>query len=197
MLPHLGKMQSAARRYSRTQADAEDLVQETMLRAYTGIHTFKDGTSITAWLYRIMTNTWINRYRATQYRPIEYLSDELTEAQMVVHAQYDATSLSPVEQKVFDSMADDEVRRALMALPEGQRLAVYYTDVEGFRYKEVADMLGMPLGTVMSRLHRGRQNLRVALKDVARARRYQLRDKATRRCDERQPTGLTDSTAEL
>jgi RNA polymerase sigma-70 factor (ECF subfamily) len=165
-LPLVDQLYRAARRYTRTAADAEDLVQETMVKAYAGFHLFRDGTNVRAWLFRIMTNTWITSYRTAQRRVDEVLTGDV--AEMRPNAAGDRSA----ELAVLESMGDDEVRDALQALPEGQRLVVYYADVEGFRYREIASILDVPLGTVMSRLHRGRANLRALLMDFAAARGY-------------------------
>jgi RNA polymerase sigma-70 factor, ECF subfamily len=166
VLPLVDQLYRAARRYTRTTADAEDLVQETMAKAYAGFHTFTAGTNVRAWLFRILTNTWITSYRTAQRRPDEVLAADLTDMRP------SAAGSPSAELAVLEAMGDDEVRDALQALPEGQRLVVYYADVEGFRYKEIAAILDMPVGTVMSRLHRGRANLRALLSDVAAARGY-------------------------
>jgi RNA polymerase sigma-70 factor, ECF subfamily len=166
VLPLVDQLYRAARRYTRSTADAEDLVQETMVKAYAGFHTFTAGTNVRAWLFRILTNTWITSYRTAQRRPDEVLAADVTDMWPGT-----ATNQS-AELAVLEAMGDDDVRDALQALPEGQRLVVYYADVEGFRYKEIAAILDLPLGTVMSRLHRGRRNLRALLVDVAAARGY-------------------------
>jgi RNA polymerase sigma-70 factor, ECF subfamily len=166
VLPLVDQLYRAARRYTRTAADAEDLVQETMVKAYAGFHRFNDGTNVRAWLFRILTNTWISSYRTAQRRPEEVLAGDVTEVWPT------AVKNPSAELAVLEAMGDDDVRDALQALPEGQRLVVYYADVEGFRYKEIAAILDTPLGTVMSRLHRGRANLRASLGDVAVARGY-------------------------
>jgi RNA polymerase sigma-70 factor (ECF subfamily) len=166
VLPLVDQLYRAARRYTRSNADAEDLVQETIIKAYTGFHRFAAGTNVRAWLFRILTNTWISSYRTAQRRPDEVLAGDVTEV-------WPTAAKNPsAELAVLESMGDDDVRDALQALPEAQRLVVYYVDVEGFRYKEIAEILDMPLGTVMSRLHRGRKNLRALLIDVAAARGY-------------------------
>jgi RNA polymerase sigma-70 factor (ECF subfamily) len=165
VLPLVDHLYRAARRYTRTAADAEDLVQETMAKAYAGFHLFRAGTNVRAWLFRIMTNTWITSYRTAQRRPDEMLAADVTDMRL-------SAGTPSAELTALEAMGDDEVRDALQALPEGQRLVVYYADVEGFRYKEIAAILDMPLGTVMSRLHRGRKNLRALLIDVAAARGY-------------------------
>ena len=166
VLPLVDQLYRAARRYTRTTADAEDLVQETMAKAYAGFHTFTAGTNVRAWLFRILTNTWITSYRTAQRRPDEVLAADLTDMRP------NAAGSPSAELAVLEAMGDYEVRDALQALPEGQRLVVYYADVEGFRYKEIAAILDTPLGTVMSRLHRGRTNLRTLLVDIAAARGY-------------------------
>jgi RNA polymerase sigma-70 factor, ECF subfamily len=166
VLPLVDQLYRAARRYTRSTADAEDLVQETMVKAYAGFHTFTAGTNVRAWLFRILTNTWITSYRTAQRRPDEVLAADVTD-------MWPGTAKNQsAELAVLEAMGDDDVRDALQALPEGQRLVVYYADVEGFRYKEIAAILDLPLGTVMSRLHRGRRNLRALLVDVAAARGY-------------------------
>jgi RNA polymerase sigma-70 factor, ECF subfamily len=166
VLPLVDQLYRAALRYTRRPADAEDLVQETMVKAYAGFHRFTDGTNVRAWLFRILTNAWISSYRSAQRRPDEMLAGDVAEV-------WPTAAKNPsAELAVLEAMGDKDVRDALQALPEGQRLAVYYADVEGFRYKEIAEILGVPLGTVMSRLHRGRANLRAMLVNVAAARGY-------------------------
>jgi RNA polymerase sigma-70 factor (ECF subfamily) len=166
VLPLVDQLYRAARRYTRTAADAEDLVQETIAKAYAGFHLFRAGTNVRAWLFRIMTNTWITSHRTAQRRVDEVLAADVTEVRP------NAATTSSAELAVLEAMGDDDVRKALHALPVGQRLVIYYADVEGFRYNEIAAILDMPLGTVMSRLHRGRKNLRALLTDFAAARGY-------------------------
>jgi len=166
VMPLVDQLYRAARRYTRSTADAEDLVQETMVKAYAGFHTFTVGTNIRAWLFRILTNTWITSYRTAQRRPDEVLAADVTDMRP------SASQNQSAELAVLEAMGDEDVRDALQALPEHQRLVVYYADVEGFRYKEIAAILDIQLGTVMSRLHRGRTNLRALLVDVAAARGY-------------------------
>ena len=166
VLPLVDQLYGAARRYTRSTADAEDLVQEAMVKAYAGFHTFNAGTNLRAWLFRILTNTWITSYRTAQRRPDEVLAADVTAMRPRTPQNQSA------ELAVLEAMGDEDVCDALQALPEHQRLAVYYADVEGFRYKEIAAILDTPLGTVMSRLHRGRANLRALLVDVAAARGY-------------------------
>ncbi|BCP06824.1 sigma-70 family RNA polymerase sigma factor [Mycobacterium paraintracellulare] len=171
-LPLLDQLYRAARRYTRTHADAEDLVQETMLRAYAGFPSFKAGTNIRAWLFTITNNTWINNHRTASRRPNEWLSGEIGDVSVSVRTRYSHTGQLSAECEALELLGDDEVREALQKLPEGQRMALYYADVEGLRYKEIAAVLDMPLGSVMSRIHRGRQNLRKLLANFAIQRGY-------------------------
>ncbi|ABK72641.1 sigma-70 family RNA polymerase sigma factor [Mycolicibacterium smegmatis] len=159
-LPLLDQLYGVARRYTRNQADAEDLVQETMVKAYGSFHTYRDGTNIRAWLFKILTNTWINAYHTAQRRPDVVVTDTISDAQLAAVATRSETELASAELAALESMGDSEVRDAVAALPEHQRMAVYYADVVGMRYQEIADVLGVPVGTVMSRLHRGRRRLR-------------------------------------
>ena len=175
-LPLLDQLYRAARRHTGNAADAEDLVQDTMIKAYKSFDRFEDGTNIRAWLLRILTNTWINSYRKAQCRPDEVLSDGVTDAQIAAQAAHSSAGLQSAELAALESLGDDDVRRALAQLREDQRLVVYYADVEELRYKDIALILGIPEGTVMSRLYRGRRALRVLLVDVAAERGY-LRDR--------------------
>lgn len=172
VLPLLDQLYRAARRYTVNATDADDLVQDTVLKAYAGFHRFQDGTNVRAWLLRIMTNTWITNFRTAQRRPVE-VSAEVTDAELAAAASHDSRGLASAELAALESMGDDEVRGALSALPVEQRLVVYYADVEGLRYREIAEVLDIPVGTVMSRLHRGRTHLRALLADAAMMRGYQ------------------------
>lgn len=166
------QLYSGALRMTRNQADAEDLVQDTYLRAYRSFHTFQDGTNLRAWLFRIMTNAYINKYRAKQRRPQETdLGDveDLYLYRRLGSMETAAASLS-AEDEFLDLFTDDEVKRALEDLPENFRLPVLLADVEGFAYKEIAETLDIPIGTVMSRLHRGRKAMHKALFEFAEAR---------------------------
>jgi RNA polymerase sigma-70 factor, ECF subfamily len=166
------QLYSAAMRMTRNQADAEDLVQEAYLRAYRSFHTFQEGTNLRAWLFRILTNAYINTYRAKQRRPIETdLGDveDLYLYRRLGSMETAAASLS-AEDQFFDLFTDEEVKEALENLPDNFRLPVILADVEGFAYKEIAEMLDIPIGTVMSRLHRGRKAMQRALYDYAETR---------------------------
>ncbi|BBY11725.1 sigma-70 family RNA polymerase sigma factor [Mycobacterium marseillense] len=171
-LPWLDQLYRAARRYTRTHTDAEDLVQETLLRAYVGFRSFKEGTNIRAWLFTIMNNAWINNHRTATRRPNEWLSGEIGDVSVSVRTPHWRSGQLSAECEALELLGDDEVRDALQKLPEGQRMALYYADVEGLRYKEIAAVLEMPLGSVMSRIHRGRRNLRTLLADYAIQRGY-------------------------
>lgn len=168
-LPLLNGMYSAAFRLTRNAADAEDLIQETFLRAYRGFHQFKEGTNLKAWLYRILMNTFINSYRKKQREP-QTISDEEVEDWYLYSKMAERGAEPSAETSVIESLPDEDVQEALSSLPEQFRVAVLLADVEGFSYKEIADITGVPIGTVMSRLHRGRRALEKRLWDVVRER---------------------------
>jgi RNA polymerase sigma-70 factor (ECF subfamily) len=172
LLPLLDQLYRAAHRYTNTHADAEDLLQETILKACAGFDGFREGTNMRAWLYRIMTNTWINSYRSKQRRPDEVLGQTVTDAQLMSDAAHSSTGSPSAELQALQTIVSSEVIDALQALPQEQRLVIFYADVEGFRYKEIAGILDCPLGTVMSRLHRGRRSLRNRLVNTATAQAY-------------------------
>jgi RNA polymerase sigma-70 factor, ECF subfamily len=160
---------SAALRMTRNPADAEDLVQETYLRAYRGFGGFEEGTNLKAWLYRILTNTFINSYRAKKRRPIESDIEDVEDLYLYrrLGGLEGAMAGRSAEDELLDRFTDTEVKEALESLPESFRLAVLLADVEGFAYKEIAEILEIPIGTVMSRLHRGRKALQKALYEFA------------------------------
>jgi len=168
-LPLLQGLYSAAFRLTRNAADAEDLVQETFLRAYRGFHQFEPGTNLKAWLYRILTNTFINSYRKKQREPQTDSLDE-TEDWYLFSRMAERGTEPSAETSVIESLPDEDVQDALSSLPEQFRIAVLLADVEGFSYKEIAEITGVPIGTVMSRLHRGRKALEKRLWDVVRER---------------------------
>jgi RNA polymerase sigma-70 factor (ECF subfamily) len=169
-LPFLDQLYSAAMRMTRNPQDAEDLVQETFAKAYASFHQFKPGTNLKAWLYRILTNTFINSYRKKQREPLPSLSEDVEDWQLARAESHTSTGLKSAEMEALERLPDSDVKEALSQLPEDFRLAVYLADVEGFPYKEIAEIMDTPIGTVMSRLHRGRRQLRAMLGDYARDR---------------------------
>jgi RNA polymerase sigma-70 factor (ECF subfamily) len=157
--PLFDVLSRGARRLTRNKADAEDLLQDTLLHAYAGFHTFREDSNMKAWLFRILYNRWVSAYRSRQSRPAEVPVDDI--------AERDLAYSTSAEVEVLDMLPDNEIKAAMDALPEGFRTAVYYADVQGYTYAETAAILNIPHGTVMSRASRGRQRLRIALAHVA------------------------------
>ena len=172
-MPYMGSLYSAALRMTRNPADAEDLVQETYLKAYRAFGSFQDGTNLKSWLYKILTNTFINTYRSRRRRPVETELDDVED--LYLYRRLGGLEAAPMGRSAEDLVARPfqrrEVKSAVESLPEPFRLAVVLADVEGFSYKEIAEILDVPIGTVMSRLHRGRKALQKVLHDFAEEHR--------------------------
>ncbi len=169
-LPFLDQLYSAAMRMTRNPADAEDLVQETFAKAYSSFHQFRPGTNLKAWLYRILTNTYINSYRKKQREPQLSDGENVEDWQLARAESHTSSGLKSAETVALENLPDSDVKEALQQLAPDFRLAVFLADVEGFSYKEIAGIMGTPIGTVMSRLNRGRTQLRKLLADYARDR---------------------------
>jgi len=177
-MEYMSALYTAALRMTRNPADAEDLVQETYLKAYRAFDSFQQGTNLKAWLYKILTNTFINRYRAKKRRPEESDIDDIEDLYLYrrLGGLEAATAGRSAEEEVLERFTDTDVKEALESLPEQFRMAVLLADVEGFSYKEIADILEVPIGTVMSRLHRGRKALQKALFEFGLERGLATRD---------------------
>ena len=171
-MEHMPGLYSAALRMTRNASDAEDLVQETYLKAYRAYSSFQEGTNLRAWLYRILTNTYINSYRAAKRRPEKADVEDVEDLYLYKRLSGPGSDQAgrSAEDEALDRFTDEDVKSALEALPETFRMAVLLADVEGFSYKEISEITEVPIGTVMSRIHRGRRALQKALHDVAEAR---------------------------
>ena len=177
-IPLLEGFYGHALKLTHDHADAEDLLQETAARAFAGFHGFRDGTNLGGWLYRILLNSHISAYRKQQRRPSQWLTDEITDGQLVAEARHSAGGLRSTEDEVLDLIGDNDIQAAMHALPEKLRTALYYADIQGLRSSEIAEITGAPVGTVMTRVHRGRRRLRRLLADVAKDRGYVLDEAA-------------------
>jgi len=166
-MPFIDQLYAAAMRMTRNPSDAQDLVQETFVKAFASFKQFEQGTNLKAWLYRILTNTFINTYRKKQREPYQGTIDDLEDWQLGGAESTTATSSRSAEAEAIDHLPDSAVKDALQSIPEDFRLAVYFADVEGFSYQEIAEIMKTPIGTVMSRLHRGRRLLRDLLSGYA------------------------------
>ena len=149
-----------ALRMTHNRPDAEDLLQDTMMSAYASFHSFRQGTNLNAWLHRILTNTYINSYRKKQRRAMQYPTEQITDQQLATNAAHSSVGLRSAEDEALDTLPDTEIKAAMEALPEQFRTAVYYADVEDLKYTQIAEIMHTSQGTVMSRLHRGRRQLR-------------------------------------
>jgi RNA polymerase sigma-70 factor (ECF subfamily) len=167
VIPLRAPLYRRAMRLTRNRADAENLLQDTMLSAYVGFHRFREGTNLNAWLHRILSNNYIDTYRQTQRQPVMYLRAEITEELLAANVAYSSTGLRSAEDEALDTLPDTEIKTAMEALPEQFRLVVFYADVQDLKYRQIAEIMHIPPGTVMSRLHRGRRQLRRLLGGVA------------------------------
>ncbi len=167
-MQYVDQLYAAALRMTRNQADAEDLVQEAYTKAFSAFHQYQAGSNLKAWLYRILTNTYINLYRKRQREPQQANTETIADWQLAQASSHDSTGLPSAETQALNRLPDQDIKEALQSIPDEFRMAVYYSDVEGFSYKEISEIMNTPIGTVMSRLHRGRKLLRDKLADYAR-----------------------------
>lgn len=170
--PLMDVLARGARRLTNNNADAEDLLQETLLQAYKGFHTFRDGTNLKAWLFRILNNQWINAYRWRARRPAEQLVDEITDRNLAADGAHTSHGLRSAAAEVLDALPDSDIHAAMSGLSEGYRTVLYYVYVEGYTYARTAEIMNIPIGTVMSRVSRARTQLRNVLADKNCARGY-------------------------
>lgn len=182
-LSYMDQLYAAALRMTRNGADAEDLVQETFAKAFAAQDKFTPGTNLKAWLYRIQTNAFINTYRKKQRQPKRSDADTIEDWQLSAAAEHTSTGLASAEDKALDQMGDGDIKQALADLPDDFRMAVYLSDVEGFAYKEIAEIMDTPVGTVMSRLHRGRKLLRENLREYGAERGFYDKRPAAKKVD--------------
>jgi RNA polymerase sigma-70 factor (ECF subfamily) len=176
-LVFMDQLYAAALRYTKNPEDARDLVQDTYLKAFNSFHQFEEGTNLRAWLYLVLTTTFINTYRKDQRRP-QLASGELEDWQLAEAQSHTSDLGKSAEVEALENLPDSDIKRALQEIPEEFRIAVYLADVEGFSYKEIADIVEVPAGTVMSRLHRGRKLLREKLADYAKELGYSTEGKS-------------------
>lgn len=177
-IPLIAELYRHAITLTRDHADAEDLLQETAAKAYAAFASFQEGTNLAGWLYRIMVNTHISAYRRQQHRPTLAFTADFSDGQLFAHSRNSSCEAGTAEDVALAATGDPSVVAAMRALPEKYRTAVYYADIEGRKFKDIAALTNVPIGTVMSRLHRGRKQLRSVLSDVARDRGYLLPDAA-------------------
>jgi RNA polymerase sigma-70 factor, ECF subfamily len=173
--PHIATLYHQAFRVTHNHTDAEDLVQDALVKAFIGFHSFRQDTNLSAWLHRILINTFISAYRKKQRRPIQHSTEDISDQQLAVASQHSATGLRSAEDHALEGLPDNDIRTAMRALPEQFRVAVYYADVEGYSFREIANLTDAPFGTVTSRLHRGRHQLRRLLAEHASVRSVQSR----------------------
>jgi RNA polymerase sigma-70 factor, ECF subfamily len=170
--PLIGALNRRARRLTRNHTDAEDLVQDTLVKAYGAFDSFRPDSNLSAWLHRILLNTYINGYRKMQRRPLHHPTDEITDWQLAAAARHSSNGLPSAEDQVLDGLLDNDIKSAMHALAEQFRMTVYYADIQGLSFKEIALLTNSPIGTVTSRLYRARRQLRRLLADLGSERGY-------------------------